>query len=187
MPIGEPYPGMTARVLDEQMRQVNPGEIGELVLVGPQVARGYWHDPERMAEVFSCDPVSGERAYRTGDLVRMPTEGRPITFLGRRDFQVQVHGLRVELGEVEAALRAVTGAEIVVAMGWEERAATASYLVAFVGAEHVDGHAVRSQLLKVLPSISVPRHIVAVPHMPLSVNGKVDRKALRAMMESEMK
>jgi acyl-coenzyme A synthetase/AMP-(fatty) acid ligase len=173
MPIGEPYPGM-----------VSPGDIGELVLVGPQVALGYWHDPERTAESFLRDPVSGEPAYRTGDLVRMPVAGQPMTFLGRRDFQVQVLGGRVELGEVEAALRAITGADIAVAMGWDERAATASYLVAFISAETVDAHALRTQLRQVLPSFAVPRHIMAVPRMPLNANGKVDRKALRAIMEA---
>ena len=184
MPIGEPYPGMNARVLDEQMLLVGPGEIGELVMVGPQVATGYWHDPERTAEAFIRDPVSGEHAYRTGDLVRMPTEGRPIPYLGRRDFQVQVLGGRVELFEVEAALREATGADVAVAMGWDERAATASYLVAFISAEEVNVNAVRSRLHEVLPSFAVPRRIMAVPHMPLNTNGKVDRKALRAMMET---
>jgi amino acid adenylation domain-containing protein len=184
MPIGTPYPGMQVRILDEQMRPVAPGEIGELVLVGPQVAAGYWQDPDRTAESFMDDPVSGERAYRTGDLVRQMSEGQPIRFLGRRDSQIQVLGGRVELLEVEAALRTATGADIAVAMGWDERAATASYLVAFVNAKAVDAGAVRAQLRKLLPSFAVPRVIRAVPDMPLNSNGKVDRQALRAMLDA---
>jgi amino acid adenylation domain-containing protein len=184
MPIGEPYPGMQIRVVDEHLQPVGLGKIGELLIVGPQVALGYWQDSARTAESFICDPESGAPAYRTGDLVRVPAEGKPMTFLGRRDFQLQVLGGRVELGEVEAALRAVTGAEIAIAMGWDERAATASYLVAFVSLASVDVPAVRTRLLQMLPAFAVPRRILAVPNLPLNPNGKVDRKALRAMMET---
>ena len=183
MPIGEVYPGMQAHVFGEDMRPAAPGDVGELILAGPQVAKGYWNDPVRTAEAFIADPVTGAPAYRTGDLVRMPETGQPMTFLGRSDFQLQVMGGRIELGEVEAALRNVTGATTAVAMGWDVVASTARYLVAFVNAPEIDFRALHKKLQEILPAFAVPRRILAVPQMPLNENGKVDRKALRAMME----
>ena len=184
VPIGHMYPEMRGRVLDENLLEVAPGDVGELVLTGPQVTPGYWRDPERSAGVFVTLPGEGELSYRTGDRVRRPAAaGGPLTYLGRVDFQVKVSGHRVELGEVEDVLRQESGVDEVVVVGWPRTETGYAGLVAFVQARDLDVAAVRARMGERLPDYMVPREIELVTEMPLNVNGKFDRKALLSGLE----
>ena len=115
VPIGEPFAQMRAKVVDAQLAEVAPGETGELLMAGPQRALGYWRDPERTAAAFMVPPGETELFYRTGDRVRRPIAGAPMTFLGRMDSQIKLHGYRVELGEIEAVMAREAGADAAVA------------------------------------------------------------------------
>lgn len=186
VPMGAPFPNMTPLVVDEELREVAPGEKGEFLIAGPQVSLGYWQDPERTAQSFVVPPGRSERFYRTGDLVRRPAnEGQPIPYLGRIDNQIKIRGVRVELGEVEAAIREVAAVDAVVALGWPRTASGADAIVAFVGDEGVDGEAVTAALSERLSPQMVPRRIVGLPELPLNPNGKFDRGALERMLNQE--
>jgi amino acid adenylation domain-containing protein len=183
VPIGAPLEGMSALVVDESLAEVAPGEAGELLMSGPQVSLGYWNDADKTALAFVVPPGKTERYYRTGDLVRRPTADGAMQFLGRADNQIKIRGYRVELGEVEAALREVCGVAIAVAVGFPKNESGAEGLVAFVGAPSVDAKAVKQKLKEKLPVYMVPAQVKALEPMPLNANGKVDRSALIAMLE----
>ena len=185
IPIGDPLPGMRALVVDPELREVEPGEVGELLVGGPQVALGYWEDPERTAEVFVVPPGESERFYRTGDRVRRPLPGKPMTYLGRLDHQVKVRGVRIELGEVEAAVRDATGVDAVVAVGWPVTSVGAEGIVAFLGDAEVDVAATRAVLADRLPAAMVPRRFELLAELPLNSSGKFDRKRLFESLEGE--
>ncbi|WP_084161293.1 non-ribosomal peptide synthetase [Nocardia sp. BMG51109] len=188
VPIGAPVWNTRTYVLDERLRPVPPGVAGELYLAGVQLARGYVDRPGLSAERFVADPFAADaaapgRMYRTGDLVRWRAEGDTgvLEYLGRSDFQVKIRGLRIELGEIEAALladarvaRAVCVAHT--APGGDELAA---YAVAAPGAA-IDTGELLDGLRRTLPGYMAPAHVIALDELPLSPNGKVDRKALPA-------
>ena len=138
VPIGEPFPGITAIIVDEALREVAPGQPGELLVSGPQVAPGYWRDPQKTAAAFVTTSGKNSVYYRTGDRVRRPHTGRPLQYLGRIDQQIKIRGNRVELGEIEAVLRDAAGVDIAVAVGWPVTPAGADGIVAFIGSLSVD-------------------------------------------------
>lgn len=178
--IGTPFPGLTAVVLDEEMKPVAAGQDGELCLCGPQTSPGYWHDESKTAErfvVLSDAPVPGERYYRTGDRVIQLANGE-YACLGRTDNQVKVLGFRVELGEIEAALQGDQRVVQAVAMGWPIVDGTAQGIVAFVSGADLDLAALQGACRKTLADYMVPSAIHFVEEMPLNANGKVDRNAL---------
>ncbi len=178
VPVGEELPGMRTLVADAELRPVAPGETGELLMTGPQVTPGYWKDPERTAQSYVVPPGEREVFYRTGDRVRRPLPGRPMTYLGRLDHQIKVRGVRVELGEVEAAVREATGVDAVVAVGWPVSATGADGIVAFVGDTGVDVAAVRARLAARLPVHMIPRRFELLDGLPLNASGKFDRRRL---------
>jgi amino acid adenylation domain-containing protein len=182
VPIGVAGPQVGLRVVDAQMREVPVGGEGELLISGPQVTPGYWQSPERTAASFIQLPGSDQVHYRTGDLVRRPAAGGPIPYLGRLDFQIKISGVRIELGEVEQALRAAAGTDLAVAVGWPQTTSGASGIVAFIVKPGADAAAIRNQLKATLPSVMVPKDIHVIDDMPLNVNGKIDRKALIARL-----
>lgn len=182
-PIGYPGNQVGVRVVDETFREVPEGGEGELLISGPQVTAGYWKDPERTARAFVRPGDEQTLYYRTGDLVRRPRAGEPLLFHGRFDHQIKIGGVRIELGEVEQALREAAGTDQAVAVGWPRTASGASGIVAFVVAEHADVAAIREDLRQRLPIVMVPREIHLVDELPLNANGKVDRKALVAGLE----
>lgn len=183
VPIGYPGNQVGLRVADETLQEVPVGAEGELLISGPQVTPGYWKDPERTAKAFVH--LEDDRVhYRTGDLVRRPAPGEPIIFLGRLDHQIKIGGVRIELGEVEAALREAAGTDQAVAVGWPRTESGASGIVAFVVVEEADEAALRDRLRQQLPAVMVPRTIHALESLPLNANGKVDRKALVARLEA---
>ena len=187
VPIGDPLPALRALVTDDSLREVAAGDAGELLMGGPQVTLGYWRDPQRTAAAFVTPPGHAEVFYRTGDRVCRPTGGGPLVYLGRLDNQVKIQGYRVELEEVEAALREVAEVETAVAVGWPRSASGADGIVAFLGAGAADLEVVRDRLRKRLPAYMLPRTIHLVGDFPLTAHGKVDRGALRRMLEEGAK
>jgi amino acid adenylation domain-containing protein len=186
VPIGHPLPDMTTLVAGPELREVAPGEVGELLVAGPQVTLGYWGDPERTAASFVVPPGRGEVFYRTGDRVRRPRHpDGPLTYLGRADHQIKVRGVRIELGEVEAAVRDATGADAVVAIGWPRSETGYDGIVAFVGTPELDAPSVRARVAERLGAHMVPRSFVALAELPLNSSGKFDRGALRRSLEEQ--
>jgi natural product biosynthesis luciferase-like monooxygenase protein/amino acid adenylation domain-containing protein/FkbM family methyltransferase len=178
--IGRPRPGTRVVLLDRRLQPVPPGLPGELCLAGPSLARGYLRRPDLTAERFLPDPFAaapGERMYRTGDRARLRPDGA-LDFLGRVDDQVQVRGVRVEPAEVEAALalHPSVRAAVVLPVGDPAR------LAAFVEGSAPAGE-LRAFLAERLPAALVPSLFVPVEALPLTANGKVDRKALAGMAE----
>ena len=185
VPIGEPYPGMTVLVANEQLQEVAPGETGELLMTGPQLTLGYYKDGERTAKAFVKPPGKDEIYYRTGDRVRRAAGGKPMVYLGRVDNQIKIQGYRVELGEIESVVREESGVEVAIAIGWPQTASGADGVVAFIGTDQADTAAIRERVVARLPPYMQPSEVRTVKEFPLNANGKVDRKALLATLQSE--
>ncbi|SDB91997.1 non-ribosomal peptide synthetase [Shouchella lonarensis] len=183
IPIGRPIAGTDVYVLDEQQTPVPIGVVGELYTGGAGLAAGYLNQPELTADRFVSHPFkegTNEKLYRTGDLVRYLPDGT-LTFVGRRDDQVKIRGFRIELGEVEAIL--LNDARIQAAVvSVHEQEGHGKQLVAHVVPENadLDRHQLRADLKQQLPPFMVPAAIVVLQSLPLTNNGKVNRKALPA-------
>ncbi|WP_114907069.1 non-ribosomal peptide synthetase/MFS transporter [Ornithinimicrobium murale] len=190
VPLGRPFPGTRAHVLDHAGAPVPVGVPGELVIAGDTVSRGYLGMPEETDRRFLAEaslpgarPDSGARAYRTGDLVRRLPSG-VVEFLGRSDDQVKIRGYRVEPGGVAQAVRQCAGVADCFVLVREERPGHRT-LTAYVVPEATSGveldlAALREQLRATLPDYQVPSDLVPLPALPLTANGKVDRSALPA-------
>ncbi|WP_329249529.1 non-ribosomal peptide synthetase [Streptomyces canus] len=179
VPLGRPVRNVRVYVVDEDLVPVPLGAPGEIVFSGVCVGRGYVNDPERTAAAFMEDPYRpGERLYRSGDVGRWRSDGR-LEFLGRRDTQIKIRGFRVEIGEIENALLRVAGVRdgaVVVVRGTQ--------LAAFcAGPEPVGADAVRERLAASLPAYMVPAVVHWRDHLPLTANGKTDRRTLTALAE----
>jgi len=182
VPIGRPGPNTRIYILDAHMQPVPIGVPGELYIAGVQVGRGYVGHPELTAERFLADPFSkrgGERMYRTGDQARFLSDGS-IEFLGRLDFQVKLRGQRIELGEIEATLdRHPRVKQNVVTVRAQ---AAAQRLVAYVVPREapLSAKELKEHLARTLPQYMLPDDFVFLDALPLTSNGKVDRKQLPA-------
>lgn len=182
VPMGLPVAGTTAYVVDRHLRPVPVGVVGELLVGGAGVARGYLGRPAATAARFVPDPFGaapGGRLYRTGDLVRRRADGT-LVFVGRADRQVKLRGHRVEPGEVEAALRRLDGVGDC-AVGLVEVAGDPRLVAHVAGPADLDGAALREALAGQLPPYLVPAHIVVLDRLPLTRTGKLDRAALPAV------
>jgi amino acid adenylation domain-containing protein len=180
--VGRPVSNMFVYILDNQLRPVPYGTVGEIFIGGVGVGRGYMNRPEQTAALFTDDPFSdtpGARMYKTGDLGRFVNRGE-IQCLGRIDHQVKIRGYRIELGEIEHTLGKQKSIKDVVVLPKDER------LVAYVVLEK--GYTARTfewlqALRATLPEYMVPSNFVTLPVFPLSPNGKVDRNALEAIRQ----
>ncbi|MCA1359979.1 non-ribosomal peptide synthase/polyketide synthase [Bradyrhizobium sp. IC3069] len=180
VPIGQPIPGVTIRILDADLNMVPAGVTGELFIGGAGLARGYWRREKLTAERFIPDPFGeqGERLYRSGDLARWRADGA-IDYVGRADHQVKIRGFRIELGEIEARLLEQPGVRSAVVVAREVGAGR--QLVGYVsGTAELEEAALRTALSAVLPDYMVPPRIAVLERLPLMPSGKVDRQALPA-------
>ncbi|VVE15887.1 Tyrocidine synthase 3 [Pandoraea capi] len=182
--LGAPVRATQAWVLDTRLEETPVGVPGELYLGGEGLARGYWQRASLTAERFVPHPFAadgarlGARLYRTGDLVRRRADG-DIEFIGRIDQQVKIRGFRIELGEIEAGLSAYEGVReaVVTAHTGPGGARLVGYVTASPGAS-LDEAALRRAIGRTLPDYMVPGRVIVLPAMPLTPNGKIDRRAL---------
>jgi amino acid adenylation domain-containing protein len=181
VPLGRPINNVHVYAVDAHLLPVPLGAPGEIVFSGVCVGRGYVNDPERTRRAFMADPHrQGNRLYRSGDYGRWLPEGK-LEFLGRRDTQVKISGFRIEIGEIENVLSRLPGVRdgaVVVT----ERRGHGKHLVAFYsGQRSLDAAVLRDHLGEVLPEYMVPSAFHWREDLPLTANGKVDRKALAAL------
>lgn len=186
VPYGRPLANQSLWVLDDAMRPCPPLVPGALWIGGSALADGYWNSPDLTGAAFVTHPRSGERLYRTGDIARLHPEG-VLEFLGRSDHQVKINGRRIETGEIEVALTALPGvARAVVApispqgggQGAERRAVALCAWVLPQPGQTTTTSALRKGLRSTLPATMIPEHIVLIDTLPVTANGKLDRKAL---------
>ncbi len=178
--IGRPVANATVYLLDEQQRPVPIGVAGELYVGGAGVARGYLNRPELTEERFLQDPFNPGRMYRTGDLARWREDGS-IEYLGRNDDQVKIRGVRIELGEIENCLNHLPGIQEAVLLAREDepgQVRLVAYFTAQAQVEPLEVGELRTHLLSQLPEYMVPSAFVRLDALPLTANGKLDRKAL---------
>ncbi|MFJ7147383.1 non-ribosomal peptide synthase/polyketide synthase [Streptomyces sp. NPDC100445] len=187
-PIGTGIPDLRVHVLDDTMNPVPPGAVGELFVAGEGLARGYLNRPGLTAARFPADPFGrpGTRMYRTGDRARRRADGT-LEYLGRADQQVKIRGYRIEPGEIEAALHAHPGVGAATVGVYEDTAGTRRLVAHVVGTGTGDrtvpppaATELRAHLERLLPAHMVPAAYVPMPALPLTVNGKLDRRALPA-------
>jgi len=185
VPIGFPVWNTRLYVLDARMQPLPVGVPGDLYLGGVQLARGYLGRDDLTAERFLADPfLPGERIYRTGDVARWRADGA-VDYLGRSDHQVKLRGLRIELGEIKAALRELPGMDRVEVLLRHDTPGDAR-LVAYVPSSCADAAVLRSHLAMRLPDYMLPSAFVGVDHWPVTANGKLDRTALPKPPQQEV-
>ncbi|MDZ5604326.1 amino acid adenylation domain-containing protein [Pseudomonas sp. RP23018S] len=181
-PIGEPIADLSQYLLDEQLNPVPRNCVGELYVGRAGLARGYLNRADLTASRFIPNPfdAAGGRLYRTGDLARFGADG-VVEYIGRLDQQVKIRGFRIELGEVEARLQALDGIRdaVVLALPGPSGAQLVAYVVA--DGEPLDVAELKHQLKASLPDYMVPAHVLVLEALPLTSNGKLDRKALPAV------
>ncbi|PFO64635.1 non-ribosomal peptide synthetase, partial [Bacillus cereus] len=176
--IGKPIPTLQAYILDEYQRIQPIGIIGELYVAGDGLARGYLNRPELTAEKFVENPfIPGERMYRTGDLAKWLPDGN-IEYIGRIDHQVKIRGYRIEIGEVELQLLKVPSVNEAIVIVREDEVGQKHLCTYFVAEKQLTVNNLRDVLSQELPAYMIPSYFVQLAHMPLTSNGKIDRKAL---------
>ncbi len=179
VPIGQPIANLGCYILDDNLEPVPSGVLGELYLAGEGLARGYHQRPALTAERFAVSPFGdGQRIYRTGDLARYRADG-VIEYAGRIDHQVKLRGLRIELGEIEARLLEHDNVREAVVVAVDNTVLVA-YVVPVEEAAQPQQFMteLKAHIGQSLPDYMVPTHLLLLPQMPLSPNGKLDRKAL---------
>ncbi len=188
VPIGYPLANTQFYALNQHLEMVPVGVWAELYIGGDGLARGYLNCPELTARRFVPDPFSGKsgaRLYRTGDIVRYLPNGA-IEFLGRMDQQVKIRGYRIELGEIETVLREYSSIQDAIVLAREDVPGEKQLVAYVVGSQDLTTTELRSFLQEQLPAYMIPSQFLRLNAMPLTPNGKVDRKALPAPEEMRM-
>lgn len=190
LPIGKACSNATVEVVDEDLRTLQPGEVGEFLVRGTTVMEGYWGDPARNRDVLVRRPAAGDIEqvfFRTGDRGRVLEDGN-LTFVARADLQVKVRGYRVELGEVEDALLSLDSVEEAAAFTVPDGEGSSSLRAAVVPTEATasPGHKIQAELKSKLPTHAVPTTIVMLDSLPRTPTGKIDRLALQNLSQSEV-
>ncbi|MDR6720597.1 amino acid adenylation domain-containing protein [Paenibacillus sp. 2003] len=176
--IGKPIPTLRVYVLDENRRPVPIGVAGEMYVAGEGLARGYLNRPDLTAEKFVDSPFAeGEKLYRSGDLAAWLPDGN-IEYLGRIDHQVKIRGYRIELDEIETQLLNARGVEEAVVLARDDANGHKQLVAYYVAETKLAANELKEQLAKQLPGYMIPAHLVQLSQMPLTANGKIDRKAL---------
>jgi amino acid adenylation domain-containing protein len=176
--IGKPIPTLSCYVLDENRHLVPPGVPGELYVGGEGVCRGYLNREELTRQRFITSPFGkGQRLYRSGDKVKMLENGE-MEYMGRLDDQVKIRGYRIELGEIGSVLEGMDYIEEAIVMARKDRDGGYSLTAYFVSKKELNTSILRSELSRHLPEYMIPAHFVQLKQLPLTVNGKLDRKAL---------
>ena len=180
MPIGNAYDGMNVELFDNNLNKIIDNSIGQIVLSGKQLAKGYVNNEEQTKEKFIL--INNELHYLTGDLGRK-INGE-IVFLGRNDSQVQIKGYRVEIFEIEHAISKINGiisnAVIPTPVGAATYESTTAFLVCD---KNIDTDIVKANLVKKLPNYMVPNKYIILDSMPLNSNGKIDRNQLKKILQ----
>jgi amino acid adenylation domain-containing protein len=180
--IGRALPDKEVLLLDEDRREVADGDVGELAVRSRYISPGYWRDPARTAAAFIADPAGSDaRVYLTGDLGRRLPDGN-LLHVGRRDFQVKIRGHRVDVSEIDAALRAIDGVADAVAVGREDALGEVRLVAYYVatGQRPVSPGTLRRALATALPDFMMPSAFVALDSLPQTPTGKTDRQRLPA-------
>jgi iturin family lipopeptide synthetase B len=180
IPIGKPIQNMSIYIIDKNEKLCPIGVKGEIAVSGVGVGRGYLNNPEKTQAAFTVDKYrkeKGVRLYKTGDLGRWLPDGT-IEFFGRKDYQVKIRGFRIELGEIESRLMHISNVKECVVIDLEDESGT-KYLAAYIVSEkEIDALKIKEELKISLPDYMIPAFFVQLESMPLSSNGKIDRKAL---------
>jgi acyl-coenzyme A synthetase/AMP-(fatty) acid ligase len=185
IPIGCACPGETLFILDEDLRSVSPGIVGDLYIGGVGLSRGYWRDPEKTLAAFIRNPFSADpsdRIYKTGDLAKRDSDGR-VYFIGRSDSQIKSRGYRIELGEIETALNAISEIKesAVVAVPSDSFESNLICCAYSARSPQISPVRLRQILRQTLPSYMLPSRWLFLEAIPRNANGKVDRPLLRRL------
>ncbi len=181
--IGRPIPTLASYIVDKHCHLLPIGAAGELLVGGAGVGRGYLNRPELTADKFTADPLYPEKkVYRSGDLVRLLDNGE-LEYLGRIDHQVKIHGFRIELGEIETRLLSHKTVQEAVVIAREDQSAAVALVAYLVLSEDLSTLELREHLALELPDYMIPGYFVKLAQLPLTTNGKVDRKNLPDPLE----
>ena len=182
VPIGAPCAGEKLYVLDESLKAVPQGEIGDLYIQGIGLSPGYWRDQEKTDAAFLPNPFSQDatdRIYRTGDLASVRADGL-VDFHGRADSQIKSRGYRIELGEIEAALNALDYLKESAVVAHDEGGFEGAVICCgYAANDDVPPAKLRKTLTQALPSYMIPSRWKVYDQLPKNVNGKIDRKRIR--------
>jgi amino acid adenylation domain-containing protein len=184
IPIGKAIDNVYIKILNDQMQPVIPGQLGELWIGGVQLAKGYLNDSQRTSEAFRPNPfpqIPGEHLYRTGDLAKELPDGS-FEYHGRIDHQVKIRGFRVELGEIESVLNTHPGVREAAVLAVDYGAGQ-KRLIAWLSGNKVDNRQIKQHLSQLLPDYMIPQRVEWLPSLPKNHNGKLDRKALQALLD----
>ncbi|WP_430110984.1 non-ribosomal peptide synthetase [Paenibacillus sp. B1-33] len=185
--IGKPIPTLKVYVLDENRRPVPIGVAGEMYVAGEGLARGYLNRPDLTAEKFVDSPFAeGEKLYRSGDLAAWLPDGN-IEYLGRIDHQVKIRGYRIELDEIETQLLKIAAVQEAKVLDRDDANGQKQLVAYYVAETRLAAHELKEELAKQLPGYMIPSHLVQLSRMPLTPNGKIDRKTLPAPEESAVR
>jgi len=185
-PIGRPNPNLRAYIVDESGNPVRKGEKGELWLAGPQIARGYFKRPEETARNFIpnpfCNKKGYDRVFRTSDLTHELDDGN-LMFDGRLDSMLKIRGFRVESGAVESVIMETAAVKEVVVTSFTDSGGTDILCGFFTSDEDIDVKKLKEKLRDVLPYYMIPTALIRLDEMPININRKIDRKALKPPKE----